>query len=274
VQLEGGFQPGTLYELSYTARDPYVSGAGLAGIRDLLAYFRDHPFAGAPVPRKVLIFGISQSARVMGRILHDGLDVDESGRLAFDGAYMQVPGGGGSAGFNSRFAQPTRHPSMLEEHDYPADAFPFTSAASRDPVSGETASTLEHAGDAHGHAPKLIIANTSTEFWNRDASLIGTTPEASADVAPAANVRIYALMGAQHYVGRSRSREPYVNCVSTTDHYLAMRALIVALERWTSAGTLPAASAYPHLSDATLIPGRSPLSATHCCQSSYRARFD
>jgi hypothetical protein len=254
VQLEGGFQPGTLYELSYTARDPYVSGAGLAGIRDLLAYFRDHPFAGAPVPRKVLIFGISQSARVIGRMLHDGLDVDETGRLAFDGAYMQVPGGGGSAGFNSRFAQPTRHPSMLEEHDYPADAFPFTSAASRDPVTGETASTLEHAGDAHGHAPKLIIANTSTEFWNRDASLIGTTPEASADVAPAANVRIYALMGAQHYVGRSRTREPYVNCVSTTDHYLAMRALIVALERWTSAGTLPPASAYPHLSDGTLIP--------------------
>jgi hypothetical protein len=254
VQLEGGFQPGTLYELTYTARDPYVSGAGLAGIRDLLAYFRDHSFKGAPLPRRILIFGISQSGRVIGRMLHDGLDVDESGRLAFDGAYMQVPGGGGSGGFNSRFVQPTRHPSMLEEHDYPADAFPFTSAASRDPVTGETASTLDHARDARGHAPKLIIANTSTEFWNRDASLIATTPDASADVAPAANVRIYAFMGAQHYVGRSRTREPYVNCVSTTDHYLAMRALIVALDRWVNAGTLPPASAYPHVSDGTLIP--------------------
>jgi len=253
VQLDGGFQPGTLYELIYKAKDPHVTGAGLAGIRDLLAYFRDHPVEGAPAPRKVLIFGISQSGRVIGRMLHDGLDVDETGRLAFDGAYMQVPGAGGSGGFNSRFAQPTRHPSRLEEHDYPSDAFPFTSTASRDPVTGEAGSILDRARDAHGHLPKLIIANTSTEFWNRDASLIATTPDGRADVAPAANVRIYALMGAQHYVGRSHTRDPYVNCVSTTDHYLAMRALLVALDRWTHAAAAPPVSAYPSLRGSTLM---------------------
>jgi hypothetical protein len=253
VQLDSGFQPGTIYELIFTAKDPYVSGAGLAGIRDLLAYFRDHSFEGAPAPRKVLIFGISQSGRVIGRMLHDGLNVDETGRLAFDGAYMQVPGAGGSAGFNSRFAQPTRHPSLLEERDYPADFFPFTSVASRDSVTGETGSILDHARDAHGQLPKLIIANTSTEFWNRDASLIATSPDGLADVAPAANVRIYAFMGAQHYVGRSRTRAPYANCVSTTDHYLAMRALIVALDRWTNAAAAPPVSAYPNLREGTMI---------------------
>jgi hypothetical protein len=253
MQLEGGFQPGKLYRLIYTAKDPNVTGAGLAGIRDLLSFFRDHPFEGAPAPRKVLIFGISQSGRVIGRMLHDGLNVDETGRLAFDGAYMQVPGAGGSAGFNSRFVQPTRHPSLLEEHDYPSDVFPFTSTPSRDSVTGEAGAILDHARDAHGNLPKLIIANTSTEFWNRDASLIATTPDGRADVAPAANVRIYALMGAQHYVGRSRTREPYVNCVSTTDHYLAMRALLVALDRWTNDGTAPPASAYPSLHQGTLM---------------------
>jgi hypothetical protein len=253
VQLDHGFQPGTLYELIYTAKDPNVTGAGLAGIRDLLAYFRDRPFEGAPAPRKVLIFGISQSGRVIGRMLHDGLNVDETGRLAFDGAYMQVPGAGGSAGFNSRFAQPTRHPSLLEEHDYPSDVFPFTSTTSQDPVTAESGSILDRARDAHGHLPKLIIANTSTEFWNRDASLIATTPDGQADVAPAANVRIYAFMGAQHYVGRSRTRDPYVNCVSTTDHYLAMRALLVALDRWTNAAAAPPVSAYPSLREGTLM---------------------
>jgi hypothetical protein len=253
VQLDHGFHPGTLYELIYTAKDPNITGAGLAGIRDLLAYFRDHPFEGAPAPRKVLIFGISQSGRVIGRMLHDGLNVDETGRLAFDGAYMQVPGGGGSAGFNSRFAQPTRHPSLLEEHDYPSDAFPFTSTTSRDSATGETGSILDHARDAQGRLPKLIIANTSTEFWNRDASLIATAPDGTTDVAPAENVRIYAFMGAQHYVGRSRTREPYVNCVSTTDHYLAMRALLVALDRWTNAAAAPSVSAYPSLHGGTLI---------------------
>jgi Alpha/beta hydrolase domain len=253
VQLDEGFQPGILYELIYTAKDPNVTGAGLAGIRDLLAYFRDHPFEGAPVPRKVLIFGISQSGRIIGRMLHDGLNVDETGRLAFDGAYMQVPGAGGSGGFNSRFAQPTRHPSLLEEHDYPSDVFPFTSTNSRDPVTGAAGSILDRARDAHGHLPKLIIANTSTEFWNRDASLIATTPDGHADVAPAANVRIYGFMGAQHYVGRSRTRAPYMNCVSTTDHYLAMRALLIALDRWTNAAAAPPVSAYPSLHEGTLI---------------------
>ena len=253
VRLQGGFQPGVIYALTYTAKDPYVAGAGLAGIRDLLAWFRDHPLEGAPVPRRTLIFGISQSGRVIGRMLHDGLDVDETGRLAFDGAYEQVPGGGGSAGFNARFAQPTRHPSMLQEHDYPSDAFPFTSSRTRDPVTGATASTLDRAADRSGRSPKLIVANDSTEFWNRDASLVATTPDGARDVAPAEGVRIYGLMGAQHYVGRSQIRAPYVNCVSTTDHYLVERALLVALDRWTGGEAAPPASAYPRVADGTLV---------------------
>ncbi|EEF26262.1 conserved hypothetical protein [Ricinus communis] len=252
VRMDGGFQPDTIYELTYVAKDPYVTGAGLAGIRDLLSYLRDHPFEGAPAPRNVLMFGISQSGRVIGRMLHDGLNVDENGRLAFNGAYLQVPGAGGSAGFNSRFAQPTRHPSMLEEHDYPADAFPFTSAPSRDPVSGRTASTLDGARDRQGNLPRLMYANTSTEFWNRGASLIATTPDGERDVAPAGNVRIYGFMGAQHYVGRSDKRAPFTACVSTSDHYLPMRALIVALDEWTVSGKPPPASAYPQLADGTL----------------------
>lgn len=252
VQLEGGFKPDTIYEITYVAKDPYVTGAGLAGIRDLLSYFRDHPFEGAPAPRNVLMFGISQSGRLIGRMMHDGLNVDEGGKLVFNGAYLQVPGAGGSAGFNSRFAQPTRHPSMMEEHDYPADAFPFTSTPTRDPATGKTASTLDKARDKQGNLPKLFYANTSTEFWNRGASLIATTPDGERDVAPADNVRIYGFMGAQHYVGRSSKRAPFTACVSTSDHYLPMRALILALDDWTTKGKQPPASAYPQLADGTL----------------------
>jgi hypothetical protein len=253
IQLDGGFKPGVIYEVSYQAKDPYVTGAGLAGIRDLLSWFRDHSLEKALPPRRVLIFGISQSGRLIGRMLHDGLDVDETGRLAFDGAFMQVPGAGGSAGFNSRFVQPTRHPSMLEEHDYPADAFPFTSTPTRDPVTGRVASTLDEARDGLGRTPKLIVANTSAEFWNRGASLIATTTDGATDVPPTQDVRIYAFMGAQHYVGRSHTRSPYVNCVSTTDHYLAMRALILALDRWAGGGPPPPDSAYPSIADGTLV---------------------
>ncbi len=262
VALDGGFEPGVIYELTYVAKDPYVAGAGLAGVRDLLAWLRDHPLEGAPPPSRTLIFGISQSGRVIGRMLHDGLDVDEQGRLVFDGAFLEVPGGGGSGGFNARFVQPTRHPSMLEEHDYPSDAFPFTTAPTRDPVSGATASLLDHAADSQGRTPKIIVANTSTEFWNREASLIATTPDGRRDAAPAESARLYAFMGAQHYVGRSHVRAPYVNCVSTTDHYLPMRALILALDRWAGGGAPPPPSAYPRIADGTLV-----------TVGAYRARF-
>jgi hypothetical protein len=185
-------------------------------------------------------------------MLHDGLNVDESGRLAFSGAYLQVPGAGGSAGFNGRFVQPTRHPSMMEEHEYPADAFPFTTVPSRDAVTGKTASTLDLARDKQGNLPKLIYANTSTEYWNRGASLITTTTDGARDVAPADNARVYGFMGAQHYVGRSRVRAPFTACVSTSNHYLPMRALIVGLEGWVVDGKQPPDSAYPQLADGSL----------------------
>jgi len=129
-------------------------------------------------------------------------------------------------------------------------------------VTGATGSTFDHAADASGRVPKLMVANTSTAFWNRDASLIETTPDGTQDVRPAANVRLYAFTGAQHYVGRSHTRTPYMNCVSTTDHYLAMRALILALDRWTSGGGPPPDTAYPHLADGTLV-----------TIDDYRARF-
>jgi Alpha/beta hydrolase domain len=252
VTLDGGFKPGVLYEVSYVAKDPYVVGVGLAGIRDLLAWFRTHPLEGTAPPRRSLIFGISQSGRVISTMLLNGLNLDEQGRPVFDGAFIHVPGAG-KGGFNYRFAQPTRHFSLLEEHDYLADTFPFTTTTETDPVTGQTGSLLDHARTADGQAPKLLFVNTSTEFWNRSAGLLETTPDGAADVPTDKDTRLYFLAGSQHYVGRSHERYPYVNCVSTTDHYLAMRAMLLALERWTKDGTAPPASNYPRVADGTLI---------------------
>jgi hypothetical protein len=120
---------------------------------------------------------------------------------------------------------------------------------------------MDHAKDGTGKLPKLIVANTSAEFWNRGASLVGTTPDGTKDALPADNVRLYAFMGAQHYVGRSRTRAPYTHCVSTADHYVPMRALILALEAWVS-GKTPPDNAYPLLGEGNLI-----------TVDQYRARF-
>jgi hypothetical protein len=71
-RLMAGSSPGRIYELVYTARDPIVAAAGMAGIRDLLSYLRSNPLAGAPAPRTSLIFGISQSGRLIQTMLLRG----------------------------------------------------------------------------------------------------------------------------------------------------------------------------------------------------------
>ena len=203
IRLDGGFKPGRIYQLTYTARDPIVVALGMAGIRDLLSYLRNNPLEGTPPPQKTAIFGISQSGRLIQTMLLRGLHVDEDGRPVFDGAFIHVAGGG-KGGFDYRFAMPTRHFSVLEDHIYPTDYFPFTTTTARDPVTGAEASVLDRAR-ALGAVPKLFYVNNSSEYWNRAASLIATDPEGKRDLPPAPEARIYHIAGAQHYAGVQRA---------------------------------------------------------------------
>ena len=251
LTLAGGFKPGRIYELVYTARDPIVVGVGMAGIRDLLSYLRGKALADVPAPQRSLIFGISQSGRLIQTMLLRGLHVDEDGRPVFDGAFIHVAGGG-KGGFDYRFAMPTRHFSMLEDHVYPTDFFPFATATARDPVTGAEGSVLDRAR-ALGAVPKLFYVNSSSEYWNRAASLIATDPAGERDLPPVPQARIYLIAGAQHYVGALRERGMFANCVNALNHYRVMRALMQALERWVRAGVEPPPSTYPRIADGTLV---------------------
>ncbi len=251
ITLDGGFKPGRIYELTYTARDPMVVAAGMAGIRDLMSYLRNNPLVGAPAPQASIIFGISQSGRLIQTILLRGLHVDEDGRSVFDGAFIHVAGGG-KGGFDYRFAMPTRHFSMLEDHIYPTDFFPFATTAARDPVTGVESSVLDRAR-ALGAIPKLFYVNNSSEYWNRAASLIATDPAGMRDLKPVPEVRIYLIAGAQHYVGTLRERGIFANCVNTLNHYRIMRALMLAFDRWVRDGVEPPPSTYPRIADGTLV---------------------
>jgi Alpha/beta hydrolase domain len=251
LRLDGGFQPGHLYELTYLARDPVVVAIGIAGIRDLLSYLRGHPLAGAPPPARTLIFGISQSGRLIETMLLRGLHVDEVGKAVFDGAFIHVAGGG-KGGFDYRFAMPTRHASMLEDHIYPTDYFPFTTTAERDPLTGAEGSLLDKAREL-GDVPKLFFTNESTEYWNRSASLIHTDPMGRRDIPVDPHARIYLIAGAQHYVGWQRERGLYANCINPLNHYRVLRALLLGLDRWVRDGQEPPASRYPLISDGSLV---------------------
>ena len=256
-----GFEPGRIYEVVYEARDPVVVGLGLAAIRDAISFFRfetaggaggANPLseAGAPDPQTALIFGISQSGRVIQHMLWQALHVDEAGRMTFDGALIHVAGAG-KGSFNHRFAQTTRHPSHLEDHQYPADFFPFATTPTQDRVTGLSGDVLARARAA-GAVPRLFYTTTSTEYWTRAASLLHTDVTGSLDVSVDPQARLYFIAGAQHGNWRFAERGPFQNCGNPLDHRPPLRALLLALDAWVTGGDEPPASVYPKLQGGTL----------------------
>ncbi|MBT4711959.1 MAG: hypothetical protein HOB82_10610 [Alphaproteobacteria bacterium] len=260
VTLDGGFQPGLLYELVYPAKDPRVVGLGLAAIRDAISFFR---FDGAddggqanPMmvdgvgPQAVIAYGISQSGRLLQHMVMEALHVDAAGRMVFDAAMIHVAGGG-KGSFNHRFAPTTRHQSQREDQGAVADFFPFATVPVTDPVTGETASILDRARAA-GAVPNLVYTMTSTEYWTRSASLLHTDVIAANDVGLDPKARLYFIAGAQHNNGFGLDRGIFENCRNPLDHRPILRALFLATDRWATTGAEPPPSQYPTLAAGTL----------------------
>ena len=128
VALEGGFQPGRIYDLLYTPRDGPVVGAGLLATRDLATFLRHDD--GAPTAgriARVIGEGQSQCGRFLRTLLHLGLNRDEDGKQAFDGVLAHIAGGRRGE-FNHRYGQPSVQPTPSFGHLFPfyfALATPF-----------------------------------------------------------------------------------------------------------------------------------------------------
>lgn len=250
VTADDGFIPGRIYEVVYEARDPVVVGLGLASIRDAIGHFRFEDADIAPTVERAVVFGISQSGRVINHIIWQGFHRDEAGRDLFDGAMVHVAGAG-KGSFNHRFAQTTRHPSQHEDQQYPADFFPFNTVATIDPVTGEEGS-LHDVARLAGSIPKIFYTTTSTEYWTRAASLLHTDVQGEKDVPMAPETRLYFFAGAQHGNWSWDIRGPYEHCTNAFDHSFAMRALLSSLQHWIEGGENPSDSVYPSLENGTL----------------------
>ena len=197
VDLDGGFEPGVVYELIYEARGAVVQGAGFAAIRDLVSLLKHdtsalNPLRGAdgrPLAERVIGQGLSQSGRALRMFLYDGFNADEQGRQVFDGV-MPVIAGGGQGFFNHRFASPTRTNTQHSGHLYPADVFPFTYGGETDPFTGRSDGILRRAR-ASGTLPKVIHLDSASEYWHRSGSLVVTDPAGERDsVIPAGGAGI------------------------------------------------------------------------------------
>ncbi len=259
LYVKEGFKPGWLYGLVYTARDPRVSGLGLAGLRDAISFFRyakqDESGTANPVQQAIdraYIFGISQSGRVIHHFLYEGLNLDVSDRCIFDGALIHVPGSG-KLTFNYRFGMATSYGTYHRGNLYGSEFFPFTPGVRTDPVTGESGDSLARLR-AKGPIPKIMFVQTSTEYWSRGASLLHTDVEGKKDLTLDPNVRVYLIAGTQHLGGGPTDRGICRNPKNPQKHRgPVLRALLAAMDRWVTDGTEPPQSRYPRISDGTLV---------------------
>jgi len=254
-------EPGVLYELYYPAKDPKPLGIGFAATRDLVSFLRhaqkDDQGAQNPAGRidAALAFGISQSGRYLRDFIGQGFNQDESARKVFDGVLAHISGIG-RVFLNEEFGQPARTNTQHEDHLYPENAFPFSTAIVEDPVSGQIGSLFRR----DGFDPLLIEVNTSTEYWQKGASLLTTDPLGQRDLELPANARAFLVAGTQHAgrVGLKSDRGLCANPRNPHNPAPALRALLVDLDEWVTKGNAPPASRVPRIADRTLVaPGEA-----------------
>ena len=250
-------EPGTLYELHYPAKDPKVLGIGFAATRDFVSFLRneanDDAFQRNPADRglqKVIATGDFAERPLPARFRASGLQPGrgQAPRVRRRArAYLGI----GGVFLNAEFGQPARTNTQHEDHYFPENAFPFSAAKTTDPVTRKSGALLR--GD--GFDPLWIEVNTSTEYWQKGASLLHTDPLGTRDLRLPANARVFMISGTQHG-GRADLKPDFGPCMNPRNPHSpapALRALLVALDAWVSQGRPPPASRVPTLAARTLV---------------------
>lgn len=254
------FEPFRIYDFWYEATGAKVLGIGFASVRDLVSFARygrtekggtGNPlFAGDGEIRHALAFGVSQSGRFLRHFLELGMNADEDGRRVFDGVFSHVAGAG-KVFANHSFGMPGRTATQHEDRLYPENWFPFSTAETADPFHARVDALL------HGRAtdPLVIETNTSTEYWQKGASLVHTDPATGRDLDLPVNARAYLIAGTQHggRPGADPRPGPCANPRNPHSATPALRALFVALEEWVTMGAAPPPSRVPTLAAKTAV---------------------
>jgi len=260
------FTPTAIYELWYDAVEPRIAGTGFAATRDLVSFLRYdradgkgrlNPLLASEQGRGIrhaVAFGGSQSGRFLRHYIELGMNKDARGRRVFDGMLAHTAGAG-KVFANHPFAEPNRTATQHEDHDYPENWFPFSTASTTDPFSGKTEALFR--GD--GFDPLLIATNTSTEYWQKGASLLTTDPTGSRDLTLPQSSRVYMIAGTQHGGRAGLGSAPGICANATNPHNPgpALRALVVALEQWVTRDIAPPASRVPSVAAGTAVAATS-----------------
>ena len=264
IHIPGGFEPGWIYELVYTGRDPLVMGLGHAAVRDFVSFLRygREDCAGCANPLreqggtidKAYAWGRSQTGRCLRDFVYRGFNADAAGRKVFDGILPHVAGAG-RMWLNHRFANAdVSGGQQYEDHFNPADTFPFSYAETTDQLTGRRDAILKRPETD----PLVIHTQTSTEYWQRRGSLAHTDTRGN-DLPQPAGVRIYLWASSQHFADplpKKPERGVCQNFLNTVATSMLFRAMIDAMDRWATTGAAPPESRIPRRADGYLGDGR------------------
>ncbi|MCH7706782.1 MAG: hypothetical protein IIB33_07010, partial [Chloroflexi bacterium] len=234
-----------------------VIGLGFLAMRDCTSFFRyataeqGNPCAGSI--ERAYAYGASQSGRFVREFIYLGLNLDEDGRLVYDGL-MPHTGSSRLGEFNFRFGQPSSN-HLRNVGNMPPQAY----VEQTDPVTEQTDSLLRRL-EARDAVPKIIATNTGVEHWWSDAALTHIDLTGTRDLDVPANVRIYALSGAKHGPGSlpltdtpmENTHQQHLS--NTLDYRPAMRALLYGLDRWVREGVEPPPNQIPRVANGTAVP--------------------
>ncbi|MCY3623806.1 MAG: alpha/beta hydrolase domain-containing protein [Gammaproteobacteria bacterium] len=253
IRLEAGFEKGRIYTLVYRARGARVTGCGLLALRDAAESLRSGEGPCPTASPMVLAFGASQTGRVLRHLLHLGLNTGSTGSQVFDGVHVHIAGGQ-RGDFNHRFAQPSSAGVAAA-----GQRFPFSGTVGRDPASGVSGGLYENLA----HMPKVVITNTSFEYWRGDAALTHVSPDGTADLDPHPLERNYLFAGTHHVNGILPPTSTFAvtgekarYTFNVVDHSSLVRAAFANLDAWVAQGRAPPDSRVPTLGEATLVERR------------------
>lgn len=264
IHLDGGFEKGRLYQITYTAVGAPVLGLSMAALRDSVSWLKHgdaasgHPASGRL--RWAYAYGRSQTGRLLRTLAYEDLNLDEDGREAIDGIIANVAGGMRGE-FNQRFGQNSKDRNHMMAH-----LFPFTDQSRSDPDTG-VKDALHARLDARGSRLRAFYTNTSAEYHRGDASLIHTDPDGGQDAAHGPNVRVYHFAGTEHGLGIWPPTDTQLAAADATgtversqhlrgvvDYAPLLRACLVHLDRWVVEGVEPPPSRHPRIADGTAVP--------------------
>ena len=268
ICLKDGFDPKRLYQVVFTAKDPYVLGIGFAAWRDVGEFFKTaaqdqqgtpNPVAGAL--RFSIGRGVSQSGNFLRGWLHLGFNQSEQGRAVHDGLWPIIAGR--RIALNFRWAQPD---GVLELYQAGSEG-PQWWLPHPDPVRGLPAGGILDRCTTTKTCPKVVEHFGSAEVWALKLTPEWVGTDGKTDLPLPESVRRYYIASSHHGGGAGgfdtslpgvKLPEKGPVCpgnnfgqgvlpANPVPHTQTVNAIRVHFRNWVMQGIAPPPSRYPKL---------------------------